>query len=102
MDVTLTRIMDQRVNAVSKAFKRYMYGQINWERQMLGLVGPRGVGKTTLFLQYIHEHRSETKMFYVSADNVYFSSHSLIDVADQFVREGGKHLFIDEIHKYGN
>lgn len=41
-------------------------------------------------------------MFYVSADNVYFSSHSLIDVADQFVREGGKHLFIDEIHKYGN
>jgi predicted AAA+ superfamily ATPase len=102
MDVTLTRIMDQRVNAVSKAFKRYMYGQINWERQMLGLVGPRGVGKTTLFLQYIHEHHSETKMFYVSADNVYFSSHSLIDVADQFVREGGKHLFIDEIHKYGN
>ena len=94
--------MDQRVNAVSKAFKRYMYGQINWERQMLGLVGPRGVGNTTLFLQYIHEHRSETKMFYVSADNVYFSSHSLIDVADQFVREGGKHLFIDEIHKYGN
>ena len=41
-------------------------------------------------------------MFYVSADNVYFSSHSLIEVADEFVREGGKHLFIDEIHKYGN
>lgn len=102
MDATLTRIMEQRVDAVSIAFHRYMYSQINWERQMFGLVGPRGVGKTTLFLQYIHEHRGQKKMFYVSADNVYFSSHSLIDVADEFVREGGQHLFIDEIHKYGN
>ena len=94
--------MEQRVDAVSIAFHRYMYSQINWERQMFGLVGPRGVGKTTLFLQYIHEHRGQKKMFYVSADNVYFSSHSLIDVADEFAREGGQHLFIDEIHKYGN
>ena len=84
------------------AFHRYMYHQINWERQMFGLVGPRGVGKTTLFLQYIKEHGKERKMFYVSADNVYFASHSLIDIADEFVRDGGRHLFIDEIHKYAN
>ena len=102
MDANLTRIMEQRVDAVSVAFHRYMYDQINWERQMFGLVGPRGVGKTTLFLQYIREHREHAKMFYASADNVYFASHSLIDVADEFAREGGEHLFIDEIHKYGN
>lgn len=102
MDANLTRIMEQRVDAVSIDFHRYMYHQINWDRQMFGLVGPRGIGKTTLFLQYIHEHREQVKMFYVSADNLYFASHSLIDVADEFVREGGKHLFIDEIHKYGN
>lgn len=94
--------MHQRVEAVSMSFHRYMYRQINWERQMFGLVGPRGVGKTTLFLQYIKEHGKERKMFYVSADNVYFASHSLIDVADEFVRDGGQHLFIDEIHKYAN
>ena len=102
MDINLTRIMQQRVESVSMAFHRYMYHQINWERQMFGLVGPRGVGKTTLFLQYIKEHGKERKMFYVSADNVYFASHSLIDVADEFVRDGGQHLFIDEIHKYAN
>ena len=94
--------MRQRVDAVSMSFRRYMYYQINWERQMFGLVGPRGVGKTTLFLQYIKEHHKVQKMFYLSADNVYFASHSLIEVADEFVREGGKHLFIDEIHKYAN
>ena len=102
MDINLTRIMQQRVESVSMAFHRYMYHQINWERQMFGLVGPRGVGKTTLFLQYIKEHGKERKMFYVSADNVYFASHSLIDIADEFVRDGGRHLFIDEIHKYAN
>lgn len=102
MDINLTRIMRQRVDAVSMSFHRYMYYQMNWERQMFGLVGPRGVGKTTLFLQYIKEHHKEQKMFYLSADNVYFASHSLIEVADEFVREGGQHLFIDEIHKYAN
>lgn len=67
---------------------------------MLGLVGPRGVGKTTMFLQYIKEHQGIRKMFYVSADHVYFSSHSLLDLVDEFSREGGEQLFIDEIHKY--
>lgn len=94
--------MRQRVDAVSLKVRRYMYGKINWERQMFGLVGPRGVGKTTLFLQYIKEHHEEQKMFYASADNVYFASHSLIEMADEFVHEGGEHLFIDEIHKYAN
>ena len=65
---------------------------------MLGLVGPRGVGKTTMFLQYIKEHQSEQNMLYVSADYVYFSSHTLVDLADEFCREGGEYLFIDEIH----
>ncbi len=57
-------------------------------RQMLGLVGPRGVGKTTMFLQYIKEHQSEQNMLYVSADYVYFSSHTLVDLADEFCIAG--------------
>lgn len=100
MDYNLTKIMRERVDGVTTSFHRYMYDSINWQRQMFGLVGPRGVGKTTLFLQYIHEHEHEEKMFYAPADNVYFASHTLIEFADEFVREGGEHLFIDEIHKY--
>lgn len=100
MDLQLTNFMRNRVARVHTTFHRYLYSQINWERQMLGLVGPRGIGKTTMFLQYIKEHQKERNMFYVSADHVYFSTHSLLDIVDEFFREGGEQLFIDEIHKY--
>jgi predicted AAA+ superfamily ATPase len=81
-------------------FHRYLYAQINWAGRMIGLVGPRGVGKTTLVLQHIKEHLDKKQTLYVTADDLYFTEHRLIDLADAFVREGGTHLFIDEIHKY--
>ena len=99
MDISLIQFMKERVEHTSTTFHRYLYNRIDWGRQMLGLVGPRGVGKTTMFLQYIKEHQSEQNMLYVSADYVYFSSHTLIDLADEFCREGGEYLFIDEIHR---
>lgn len=100
MDISLIQFMKERIEHTSTTFHRYLYNRIDWGRQMLGLVGPRGVGKTTMFLQYIKEHQSDQNMLYVSADYVYFSSHTLIDLADEFSREGGEYLFIDEIHKY--
>ena len=102
MDVQLRNFMRDRVEHTSTTFHRYMYGVLNWKRQMFGLMGPRGIGKTTMFLQYIKEHRDERKMFYVTADQAYFANHTLIETADEFSREGGQQLFIDEIHKYEN
>ena len=81
-------------------FIRYKYDEIKWKSRMLGLVGPRGVGKTTMFLQYIKKNLSAKDTLYVSADNMYFVTNTLIDLADKFSKQGGKHLFIDEIHKY--
>ena len=69
---------------------------------MFGLVGPRGVGKSTMFLQYIKEHRQERRMLYIAADHLYFSSHTLVETVDEFAKEGGEQIFIDEIHKYEN
>ena len=80
-------------------FKRYMYGKFPWNSHMVGLIGPRGVGKTTMLLQYIKE-QNDPDMLYVSADDIYFSNYRLTDVADEFYKNGGKRLFIDEIHKY--
>ncbi len=80
-------------------FFRYKYTELDWERRVFGLVGPRGVGKTTIVLQYIKQHLSLADTLYITMDHLYFSSHTLIEVADKFYKQGGKHLFIDEVHK---
>ncbi len=77
-----------------------MYDRINWNARMIGLMGARGIGKTTLLLQYIKEQLSPKESLYVQAEDFYFASHRLTDLADSFAKTGGKHLFIDEIHKY--
>ena len=102
MDINLVNYMQNQLASTPVNFKRYMFENIDWESRMFGLVGPRGVGKTVLFLQYIKENWSKKKMFYVSADNSYFSNHTLVDLADEFSKEAGEHLFIDEVHKYEN
>jgi predicted AAA+ superfamily ATPase len=58
-----------------------------------------GVGKTTMVLQYIKQNLSLQDSLYITLDHIYFSTHTLIDVADKFYKEGGKHLIIDEVHK---
>ena len=90
------------LKATSTDFVRYKYDEINWNGHMLGLVGPRGVGKTTMVLQYIKQNLKPGDTLYVSADNMFFADNSLIDLADRFSKQGGKHLFVDEIHKYPN
>jgi len=76
-----------------------MYDKFPWTSRMAGLMGPRGVGKTTILLQYIKEQNARD-ILYVSADDIYFSNNRLCDLADEFHKNGGKHFFIDEIHKY--
>lgn len=69
---------------------------------MTGIIGARGVGKTTMVLQYIKENLDSKKALYVSADDMYFGENSLFDLADNFYKNAGEYLFIDEIHKYNN
>lgn len=83
-------------------FKRYLYHKVSWDSRMTGIIGARGVGKTTMVLQYIKENLDHKKALYVSADDMYFGENSLFDVADTFYKNAGEHLIIDEIHKYAN
>lgn len=102
MDISLVNYMKEQLGQVSLDFKRYMYDKLPWEARLVGLMGPRGVGKSTLILQYIKEvgTADNSKYLYISADHSYFTNHTLIETADQFVREGGEWLYIDEVHKY--
>lgn len=74
------------------------------DNRFIGVVGARGVGKTTFLLQYLREkYGNSEKGLYISGDNLYFTENTLLDTADQFVKlYGGELLCIDEIHKYKN
>ena len=96
----LYQSFEERLRKTTLDFKRYLYPSINWNNRMFGIVGPRGVGKTTLLLQHIRENHSTADTLYVSMDDLYFASHSLLETADSFHKNGGKFLFIDEVHKY--
>src|SRR6056297_2562948 len=91
----------KKVNRVSMEFTRHAIDEIPWDQRLVGIKGSRGVGKTTLMLQYIKRHFPESEdVLYVSLDDIWFSSNSLVVLADQFVKYGGKRLFLDEVHKY--
>lgn len=56
-----------------------------------------------MMLQYIKEHyHGDDKALYISLDNPYFQSISLIEFAQEFQAYGGEILFIDEVHKYND
>ena len=97
---TLYQTLEEHLRKTGLDFKRYLYPTINWNNRLFGIVGPRGVGKTTILFQYIKENRSTSDTLYVSMDDLYFSAHSLLETAADFHKNGGKFLFIDEIHKY--
>jgi hypothetical protein len=84
----------------STDFQRYCFDKINWKARMIGLTGARGVGKTTLVLQRIKLELPVEETLYATADDFYFANHTLLNLADEFEKQGGKTLFIDEIHKY--
>lgn len=104
MDLSLINYMREQLKSTPTEFERYMMARIPWDDRLIGLVGPRGVGKSTLVKQYILHHGESTaiegQFLYLSADHTYMADHTLVEIADQFVLEGGRHLIVDEIHKY--
>lgn len=101
MDV-LYAYHDNLIKQVNTSFFRYMMSTIRWDQRMLAIKGPRGSGKTTLILQYIRFNLKKLKeqVLYITADHYWFYTHNLVETADEFYRNGGRFLFIDEVHKY--
>lgn len=91
------------INATSTEILRYLYHAINWDQRLIGILGARGTGKTTLMLQYLKlNHATSNKALYLSLDRMVLLNYSLYDLADQFYKQGGQRLFLDEVHKYPN
>jgi len=91
----------KKLSNTSLTFVRSFIDQINWNARMIGIKGARGVGKTTLLLQYIRiNYDFDPSVLYVSLDDIWFSENLLSALADKFVKQGGKVLLLDEVHKY--
>lgn len=94
-------VSNRKVNQISLDYKRPLYYEINWDNRLIGIKGPKGVGKSTLLLQHINETFTDrSKVLYVSLDNLWFSSNNLAELVEYHYTHGGTHIFLDEVHKY--
>lgn len=87
---------------LSAPYERSLMNAINWNNRLIAIRGARGTGKTTMLLQHIKKTYGSdpTIALYASLDHLYFSRHTLLDLADEFHKRGGHYLFLDEVHKY--
>ena len=99
---TLFRKHDRLLANTSMDIIREQMNQIHWNAQIISIMGPKGVGKSTLLRQYVKRHYQigDRRALYCSADSVDFSTRSLVELAEQFFINGGELLIVDEIHKY--
>jgi predicted AAA+ superfamily ATPase len=97
-------IFYRELRKTSLSFQRYLSHEIHWEGRLSAITGARGTGKTTMILQHIKSTfgNAPKDVLYVSLDNIWFSGNRLFDLANDFEKQGGKYLFIDEVHKYEN
>lgn len=97
---TLYRAYRTLLNNTSTEFVRYLHDQIEWDSRLIAILGARGIGKTTMLLQHIKLYDDIEETLFVTADDLYFAEHRIFDLAMEFYQQGGKKLYIDEIHKY--
>lgn len=97
---SLYNIFRIKLSLVPMDYLRGFHNQINWKNRLICIMGQKGVGKSTLILQHIRKYDNLDETLYVTADNMYFSGHTLYELAGTFYSQGGKRLYIDEIHKY--
>ncbi|MCC5931162.1 MAG: ATP-binding protein [Cyclobacteriaceae bacterium] len=97
----LSEISDRLILNTNVKYIRPLYNKINWDQRLVEIRGSRGVGKTTLLLQYAKAKQTAGEsVLYASLDNAWFFKHKLTELADEFFKYGGKYLLLDEVHKY--
>lgn len=101
---TLFRRHDVYLANTPMSIVREAEKDIHWQSRLIAIVGARGVGKSTLIKQHIKLNFNvyDRTVLYCSLDSLYFSAHSLLELAETFVNGGGKSLYLDEIHKYAS
>lgn len=98
---TLIASYARLVEKTDCSYLRYLHNNIAWQERLIGIKGARGIGKTTLLLQHIKLFFPDrSKAFYVSLDNIWFSTHTLTELVEYLYTRGANHIFLDEVHRY--
>lgn len=81
---------------------RSLMSEIDWSYRLIGILGPRGVGKTTLLLQYakLNFDVNMERCLYINLNSFYFQGSGIVGFADEFVKRGGRVLIIDQVFKH--
>jgi predicted AAA+ superfamily ATPase len=91
------------INDTPLSFTRYLYDKIDFNERLIGIVGQRGVGKSTLMLQYLKKNFINPEDgLYLSLDNPIVAGINLTLFTEDFVAKNGKLRILDEVHKYNN
>lgn len=100
MELLIQRFYEKYAQTNVKTIREFA-GTIDWSNRLIGIKGSRGVGKTTLLLQYIKKnYKPDNKVLYVSLDHFWFTENRLYNLADNFYKRGGEILVLDEVHRY--
>ena len=83
-------------------FKRYLFDKIDFDDKMIAIFGARGVGKTTMLLQYLQTLLEKNKKaLYISLDYPFLSGMDLIELVEELVeKENIEYLLLDEVHRF--
>ncbi len=82
------------------AYRRYFFESVDFNEKLIGVIGDRGIGKTTFLLQYLQSLPQPLhKKLYVTAEHLGMSNIDLFELAETFYKQGGEVFVIDEIHK---
>ncbi len=96
----LHKLSKRFLSVKPSSFKRFLYEKIDFSVQIIGIVGGRGSGKTTLMHQYAKASKyKSSQILYISCDHPSIVHADLYAIADDFYTHGGKLLILDEIHK---
>ena len=76
-------------------FKRYFIDSKDLSHRLIVILGQRGIGKTTTLAQLASKNKDS---LYLSLDDIELSN-DITSIIREFVLNGGKHLYLDEIHK---
>jgi len=97
----LIDLYHRKLTRTKSLFYRYLYNRINWDARLIAIRGARGVGKTTMLLQHIRDNfPNPDEALYVSLDNLWFSNHTLTQLAQYADSHGIRSLYLDEVHRY--